>query len=219
MTSSDSGAHAARAERHHPGRVSDDDRGVDHLGRSSAVNLAVAGERKDQVRWGPVWAGVVVILPTILLLQLGALALGLLDLGSGGSSAGWVSAVIGLVGFLLGGLVAGATAMWRGVGSGLLHGVLVWMVGVVAILLLTLLGGGALLGSLAGVFTEVANVQELSAPDVDTSEALETARSAAGGAALGLLVSLVAAALGGLLGAKMWGKDEDAERTTATTIR
>lgn len=40
----------------------------------------------------------------------------------------------------LGGLTAGATAMWRGVQSGLLHGILVWALGVVAFAFLTLFG-------------------------------------------------------------------------------
>ena len=178
--------------------------------RRRPVDVAVGAERRDQVRWGPLWAGVLVILPTVLVLHLAALALGLMDLGGGaGSNATWVSAVIGFIGFLVGGLVAGATAMWRGVGTGLLHGLLVWTLGVVLVLLLTLLGGGALLGSLSGVLSQVANLQQLSPPDIQASEALQTARSAAGGAVLGMLASLIAAMIGGAVGATMWGKDQD----------
>lgn len=168
------------------------------------VNVAVPPERRDQVRWGPVWAGLVVALSTFLLLELLALALRWIEPGSTATRSGVVSGILGLIAFFLGGLVAGATAMWRDFGSGLLHGVLVWALGVVSILLIATLGGGALFGSVADTLARVGTLTRTNLSNVDASAALSTARSAAGWGVLGLALSLAAAALGGLMGAKAW---------------
>ena len=173
---------------------------------------AVGPPRRDRVRWGPVWAGLVVALPTFLLLQLATLALGWWDVTGGtGNNADWISSVNGLIALFLGGLTAAASAVWRGISDGLLHGILVWALTVVTLLFLTLFGGGALLGSLAGAITDVAGVQQSDLPDVAAGEAAQVARSGASWAVLGLGLSLVAAALGGVLGAKMWPSRDDVE--------
>lgn len=180
------------------------------------VNVAVGTDRRDQVRWGPVWAGLVVALPTFLLLELAFFALGWLTPGANDAGVGApvISGLIGLFAFFLGGLTAGATAMWRSTQSGLLHGILVWALGVVAFLLLTLLGGGSLFGTLADALTQTAALQRANAPDVDVTQAVSTARDAAGWAVLGLGLSWAAAALGGLLGAKIWPRNKDTDPET-----
>lgn len=166
-------------------------------------------DRRDRTRWGPVWAGVLVTLSTYLVLQLLFFALGILDLGFdggvSGTAANVVSGVLALIAFFLGGLAAGASALWRGANDGVVHGVLVWALSVVAILAFALLGGGALLGSVANVATDVANLpQQIQNAEVDPAQALATARDAAGWGALSLGLSVTTAALGGLLGAKIW---------------
>ncbi|MCZ2857073.1 permease [Blastococcus sp. VKM Ac-2987] len=188
-------------------RVDHDD---DHVGRPTQVS--VAPTRRDRVRWGPVWAGLVVAIPTFLLLQLATLALGLWDVGAGeGNNADLWSSINGLVALFLGGLTAAATAIWRGISDGLLHGILVWALTIVSLLLLTLFGGGALLGSLAGAVTDIAGIQQSDIPDIQAGEAADAARSAASWAVLGLGLSIAAAALGGVLGAKMWPSKHDDE--------
>ena len=177
------------------------------------TEVSVAPSRRDRVRWGPVWAGLIVAVPTFLLLQLATLALGWWDIGGGsaGNDADLISGINGLIALFLGGLTAGATALWRGFSEGLLHGILVWALAVVTIVLLTLFGGGALLGSLAGVVTDVAGIQQADLPDIQAGQAADAARSAASWAVLGLGLSIAAAALGGVLGAKMWPSRHDAE--------
>ena len=168
--------------------------------------------RRDRIRWGPVWAGLVVAVPTFLLLQLATLALGWWDVsGGGGNNADWISSVNGLIALFLGGLTAAATAIWRGISDGLLHGILVWALSVVTLVFLTLFGGGALLGSLAGVVTDVAGIQQGDLPDIAAGEAASVARSGASWAVLGLGLSVAAAALGGVAGAKMWPARDDVE--------
>jgi cation transport ATPase len=178
------------------------------------VNVSVPAERRDQVRWGPVWAGLVVALSTFLLLELLSFGLRWLTVGAdNGNTRGWVSGLLGLIAFFLGGLVAGATAMWKHPGTGLLHGIMVWALGVVSIVLIATLGGGALFGSVADTLGQVSNLNRPDLSNVDAGRALDTARSAARWGTLGLLLSLAAAALGGLTGAKMWPRNKDADRS------
>src|SRR5690348_14526972 len=73
---------------------------------------------RDRVRWGPIWAGLLTTLSLFLLLELMAYAFGWLTLGSGAGNfpagatrtAAWVTGIIGLISFFLGGLLTGATA-------------------------------------------------------------------------------------------------------------
>ena len=184
------------------------------------VNVAVGAERRDLVRWGPVWAGLVMALASFLLIELIFFSLGWLTFNQGvpGSTAGLVSGLIGLFAFFLGGLTAGATAMWRGLHSGLLHGLMVWALGLLAFLFLTLFGGGALLGSLGSVAAQVVNLGQVAnnvnVPNVQAQQALATARSGASWAVLGLGLSLLASALGGVVGAKIWPRQKDNDPKT-----
>jgi hypothetical protein len=178
--------------------------GAGEVGRP--MQVSIAPPRRDRVRWGPVWAGLIVAVPTFLLLQLATLALGWWDVGPGdtGNDADWISAINGLLALFLGGLTAGASALWRGFSDGLLHGILVWALSVVTIVFLTLFGGGALLGSLAGVVTDVTGIEQANLPDVAAGEAADVAVSGASWAVLGLGLSIIASSLGGVVGAKMW---------------
>lgn len=165
---------------------------------------AVSGPASRRVEWGPVWAGVLVALPTFLVLQLLFVAFGWLDLGiSGtgrGAAAGIVSAVLALVAFLIGGLLAGRSVSRPGRGTGLLHGVLVWALGVSGILGAALLGGGALLGSFGASAAELTNLQQQIAQTPGAAAGLEAAQQGAGWAALWLGLAIIAAAIGGVAG-------------------
>ena len=188
----------------------------DRVTHETPVNVNVPAQRGDQVRWGPVWAGLLVALATFLLLELAFFALGWLTLDPGqnepGTSAGWISGLIGLFAFFLGGLTAGATAMWKGLDSGLLHGILVWALGVVAFLFLTLFGGGQLLGTFGDLTTRVINLGRVTGnvSPADVQSAVDNAKSAASWAVLGLGLAVVASALGGVLGSKIWPRGQAA---------
>jgi hypothetical protein len=173
--------------------------------------------RQSLVSWGAIWAGLVVTIATFLLLQLLFFSFGALDIGEEGNTAGIVSAILAVVAFLLGGIVAGATSVWREGKGGLFHGIALWALGVVAIVFLTLLGGGALFGALADVMGQTAALQQnVNAQDVDMQEAVDAARTGARWAVVGLLLPLVAAAAGGAIGGKMGQNAPDAtvDRTT-----
>jgi cation transport ATPase len=162
--------------------------------------------RQDRIRWGAVWTGVLTTLSIYIVLQLLFFALGWLDLGingADGTTRAIVSGVLALIAFFLGGAAAGASALWRRANDGMVNGVVTWAVTVIALLGIALIGGGALVGSLADTATQFVNLRAAGA-GVDITEATRTAQQTAGATALGLGLSMVAAALGGSIGAKLW---------------
>ncbi len=151
------------------------------------------------------WTGVLTTLSIYIVLQLLFIALGWLDLGNEGSGAtrAIVSGILALVAFLLGGMAAGASALWHRANDGMVNGVVMWAATVISLLGLALLGGGALVGSLADTATQFVDLRNAGA-GVDVGQATRVARETAGATALGLGLSMVAAAVGGSLGAKLW---------------
>lgn len=178
--------------------------------------------RRDRVRWGPVWAGAVVALPTYLMLQLAIFAAGGFGLaGETGGWGDWATAAAALFALFLGGLTAGATAMWHGAEDGLLHGIVTWALAVVSLLFLGLLGGGQLLGPVAQVSGQIGALQNLTPEQLGTANVtqfVDNAQEAAGWALLGLALALAAAAIGGALGAKIWPR-EKTPNTTSVDVR
>jgi hypothetical protein len=169
-----------------------------------------AGERRDRVRWGPIWAGLVVALGTFLLLQLALVALGAFgdDVDRTGLPEGaLLSGLAALIAFFVGGLVTGASTMWRDGDDGVFHGVVLWALAVVSLLLLSVLGSGLALGAASdltedlGIGTEEV---EQDVEDIDADEASERAESAAGGSLIGLALTLAASVAGAVVGSKMW---------------
>lgn len=161
--------------------------------------------RRDSARWGPIWAGLVTALTTFLLLQLLAVGIGIVGIGPNETGGAWVSAILGLIAFFLGGAVAGMTSSVRGAIPGLVNGFLVWALGVVVILLLSSLGVGQIFGALGSVVGQIGVLQGIqqggvNAPNVDPAQVADAVRTAALGAFFGLLLSAAAAMVGGLIG-------------------
>ncbi len=181
-------------------------RSEDHQNQSGSGGGASLA-RRDSTRWGPIWAGLVTALTTFLLLQLLALGIGLVGIGpeEQGFGSGLVSAILGLLAFFVGGLVAGMTSAVRGAIPGLINGFLVWALGVLVILLLSALGLGQIFGALGSVVGQVGVLQDIqqggaNVPNVDPAEIASAARTGALGAFFGLLLAAVAAMIGGLIG-------------------
>jgi hypothetical protein len=143
-------------------------------------------------------------LTTFLLLELLAIGSGLLTVaGSGAATA--VSPIIGLVAFFIGGYVAGLTSGGAGggttgvryAGSGVLQGLLVWALGTILILVVSLLGLGQFFGALGEVVNTATTALN---PNVEHRLFAEAAGGPALVAFFGLLLSGLTAALGGWLG-------------------
>jgi len=184
----------------------------------------------DRVHWGPIVAGLLTALTTLLLLSLLGLAVGLTTVNAGTAaaqggppadagrnSAIW-AAISGILAFLLGGYVAGRTAAIFNRSWGALNGALVFMLAVPLILWLAGQGLGTVLGSLGNLSGALANnpsatqaVQGAAGQaqaaaqgvqPIDVARAAEGARNTAWGALAGSLVALGASALGGSLGTR-----------------
>ena len=172
---------------------------------------------RDSVRWGPIFAGLLTALGTFLLLSTLALAIGLTvapgdaDEGQTGAAAGIITAVIALVAFFIGGLVAGRSAAVGGRGSGALNGFLVWALGIMVVLVLAAFGLGQLFGAAGDLFAQYRSIGAPS-PDVDTGGLGDEIRTGAFGAFLGLALPAAAATVGGLLGAR--GDDDHGKAGT-----
>lgn len=151
------------------------------------------------LHWGAVWAGALVALPVFLVLELLFIGFGWLDLGTQQSAAASiVSAVLALVAFLVGGLLAGRVAGPARRDGGLLHGVLVWALATAGIVAVAALGGGVLGGDVGALFAGASSV-----PPPSSGALAQSTADAGGWGALWLGVSVIAAALGGIGGAKV----------------
>jgi hypothetical protein len=199
---------------------------------------------RDRVRFGPIVAGLLTALTTLLLLGLLGVAIGLTAVnagdaaargdagaGTGAFSAIW-GALTGLVAFGLGGYVAGRTAAVFDRRWGALNGALVFMLGVPLTLWLAGQGLGFATGAL-GSFVGALNVDPgqlqgaagqaqgaaAQVRPVDVAQAAEGARNAAWGTLLGAALALGASALGGWLGTRRELEVEPPATTTTVETR
>lgn len=185
--------------------------------------------RQDRVRWGPIFAGFLTALTSLLMLSLLGLAVGLTAAssaasqgnapsGAGTTSAIW-GAISGIISFLLGGYVAGRSASVFDRRWGMLNGAMVFFLGVPLTLWLAGQGLGAVLGTL-GTFAGALNaepgqVQNAaqgaanqarqvagSVQSSDVARVADAARNGALGTLLGSLLALGSSAVGGYLGTR-----------------
>jgi hypothetical protein len=207
------GASTFRADRGGSGYTGD--RGPSYSGGEGVVQQTSVVSPRDRVRWGPVFAGLVTALSVFLLLSLLALGLGIVaaqsadptQTSNAGTVGAIVAAVIGLASFVLGGFVAGRTSAVVGRGSGALNGFLVWALGVVLILALGALGLSQLFGAAGSIFGQLqSSGVSPSDVNVDPNQAADALRNSAIGGFVSLALPAIAAALGGMLGAR---KEED----------
>ena len=163
----------------------------------------------DRVRWAAVLTGLVVALITVAILSVLGVAIGFTTITPGdiagtlGSGTGVWSAISILIALVVGGWTAARTAAVPGRANGALNGAMVWVA--TTLLVFTLLGSGiATLAAVAGSI--VTSGARLAAPltgqTAANSDILSVGSTAAWGMLLALLVGLVAATLGGLLGAR-----------------
>lgn len=156
----------------------------------------------DVVGWGAIWAGFLSLLGVLTLLSIFGVALGLSTDAGGTAAAIWAGITL-LVASFIGGWIAGLTSSLKGGSTGVLHGGLVWAMTILAALVLTAFGVSGLLGTLAnlglGPIPGTAGT-----PGVPPS----MVQFGAWGTLIALLLSLVAAVLGGAMGsARTWSHE------------
>lgn len=171
---------------------------------------------KNRVQFGPIVAGILTTIATLLILTvlgmaLGSSALEPRDAGENMATAAAVWGVVSaLIAFFLGGWVAAKTAAVAGAGSGLINGLMVGAAILAIVLWLTGSGVSAILGTIGsnvGDITSLVQQQagstqevEQQAQQVDPQQAFDTVRDGAWWTLLGMILPLVASGLGGLLG-------------------
>ena len=194
-----------------------------------------ARDWRDRVRWGPIIAGLVGALTTLVLLGLLGAAIGLTSVNAGSAaaqgappsdvgrnSAIW-AAISSLIAFFVGGYITARTAGFFDRGWGAFNGAMVFLVAVPLTLWLAGQGAGAVLGAIGsfaqgmeadpGQVSAAADQARQATPQVspaDVAAAAERARNTAWGALSGSRLGLLSAALGGYFGTR--------ERRTVATV-
>lgn len=171
----------------------------------SALPGATMAAPRNLVSWGPVWAGLLATLLTFLILETLMVGFGIFTPTANGATgnttaAAWVTAIVALIAFFVGGWVSGITSAVRGTSPGIVNGLAVWGLGVAIILLLSLFGLSQLfgaLGSIVGQFYRTGTTIPL--PPITPSGVASTAQAAGWAAFFSLILTGIAAALGGWL--------------------
>ncbi|MBA3275437.1 MAG: hypothetical protein H0T72_06560 [Chloroflexia bacterium] len=196
---------------------------VDHLDHRSHDAVEV----KNRVQFGPILAGILTAIATLLILTVLGLAIGssALEPREVGDGVGTAAAIWGivsaLIAFFLGGWVAAKTAAVAGAGSGLINGLMVGAAILVIILWLTGSGVSAIVGTIGSNLGDITSLvtEETGSTDqaaqeaeqtqadaeaqlaqVDPQSAFDTVQNAAWGTLAGMVLPLIAAGAGGLLG-------------------
>lgn len=174
-------------------------------------------EVKNRVQVGPILAGVLTTIGTMLILTVLGLAIGATALDPADvNGLGWGTAIYGIISaviaFFLGGWVAAKTAAVAGAGSGMINGLMVGLAILAIILWLTGSGVAALLGTLGTNIGDIVDVAQTTdttqaqaevqeaVDDIDANEAFDTVRDSAWGTLAGIVIPLAAAAIGGMVG-------------------
>jgi hypothetical protein len=182
--------------------------------RRAAPAGTVVGENvltaRDRVQWGPILAGAVSGLITLLVLTVLGLAIGAsafepgTDISDWDTWAGIWGGLSALIAFLVGGWVAARTAAVGGSFAGLMNGLMAGATILLALIVLTTTGLTNLLGFLGGNLAQTAdyavNIAQGETATTDAEAAFDNVRDAAWGTLVTLVGALAAAALGGLLG-------------------
>ncbi|HEU5348891.1 MAG TPA: hypothetical protein VFU63_09810 [Ktedonobacterales bacterium] len=176
--------------------------------RDETVPAVAVAPARDAVRWGPVWGGLLAGFATFLVLELLAYAVGLLTTTTSGGNivasdaSPWITGVLSLIAFFVGGYVAERSSAVRGTGAGLLNGFMVWALGVGLILAFSIVGVGSLFGALGNAIGQVlASGGRITTPgNVNSSLVATVSQNVALGAFAWLLLSAILAAAGGWLG-------------------
>lgn len=157
----------------------------------------------DRTRWGPIWAGFVTTISLFLiaeafLMWLGALGLSNTASGGIGMNRPWVTWIIAVVAFFIGGLVVAMANPVRGAVANALNGFLVWALASAIMAGASVLGAGAIFGTVGALVSHVLRLTGSHASTV-TPTSVSDLKTAAGWAFWTLLSTLIAAALGGLI--------------------
>lgn len=157
-----------------------------------------------QLRWGPIWAGLLTALGLFVLLSLAAVSIGIQAAPTSaeqddlGILAVIVTSVIALAAFFVGGFVSSWSAGLTDPGRSMLNGFLVWALWLVVVMVFAALGLGSVVGAMGELFGQVA----VPDPDLEATEVIDLLRQSSWSSLLALGLTAAAATLGGVVGAR-----------------
>lgn len=157
---------------------------------------------RHMLSWGAIWGGLLTGLAVFLILEFLLYATGVMTTTNGGTvtasgAAAWITGILSLAGFLVGGYVAGISARTRTSGTGLLNGLMVWSLGVVLIVAFSLFGLGsvfATLGSASGGLLGSGSTLN------NARQATAMSQAISWGVFVWLILAAICAVIGGWLG-------------------
>ncbi len=174
---------------------------------TTAMNASpapAAAAPADSVRWGTIWAGLFTALTVFLVLEMLAAGFGLFNTGANhgpSSLTAWITGVIALIAFFVGGLISESASSIRGSSAGVINGFLVWALGITLIIVFSLFGLSQLFGAVGSVIgTYLGAGRTITAPGVNPTQVVSITQSAAWGAFATLVLTAICAMLGGWLG-------------------
>jgi hypothetical protein len=193
--------------------------GVEEVGRRGGMAASMAGgmamEReavvalgmRDLVRWGPIWAGLLIALSIQIVLGTVGLAVALRAYNPAAadystrvaSTLSIWSVVSALIALFVGGYVAGRMAAVLGLRNGLVQGTVVWALGLLIGVILSAMGIAGLLSSVS-----ISPFLASGGAGLTSAQQMNLARNASSGAwwfVVGSVIAWIAAAGGGVLGA------------------
>ena len=159
---------------------------------ATALGLHAAS---DMVRWGAIWSGFLLLLGALALLSIFGIALGLGTPEVGTAAVIW-GAIVLIVSSFIGGWFAGWTSGLKGAATGALNGAIVWALLIAASVVLAALGAAGVLGALANLGIISPQVGPGAVPSPETLQV----QAGAWGTLVALLLSLIAAVVGGVIG-------------------
>ena len=168
---------------------------------------------RNRVQWGPIIAGLLTTVASMLVLSVLGLAIGssAFEPRDSGETIGTAAAIWGaasaIISFFIGGWVAAKTAAVGGGFGGLMNGLMVGATALALILYLTGTGLGNLFGTIGANLGDIANVAQdtgganaVAGATDNATQAFTDAEEGAWGTLGGLVLALGASALGGLVG-------------------
>ncbi len=172
---------------------------------SAYPQIATSQVARDRARWGPVWAGFVATVSTFVLMEMFVLWVGWVTVSinaSGVATSGreWITWIIAVIAFFIGGLVASLTTPLRGTIATAMDGFLVWALTTVVMVAGSVAGGGLLFGSLGGTLAQLSVVTAGRGSHAVMVGLASDIQTAAFWGFITLITTAAAAILGGWLG-------------------
>jgi hypothetical protein len=172
----------------------------------AAAEEGIAVFGRDLVRWGPIWAGLLLALGIQFVLGAIGLAIALsaynptaANYGARvGSTLGIWTAISALIALFVGGYAAGRMAAVLGLRNGLTQGSIVWALALVLGTILSALGAVGLLGATANIGPLLTG--QMAVTGAQAQSIASTTASGAWWFVIGTILAWAAAAGGGMLG-------------------